>query len=161
MILTGEILYLPLPKYCDQMTREARERIVARGHRLVSGIHETTFEVTKEEELTPQGDCIIGVGADKGAADLSIEFRELMARDDAILLTRLSCGDVEIEVRARGSSALDYTHPTDLVWRRSAYTCGRTMAILADYTARSLPRELIESLREGRSLIVDLVVTVP
>jgi hypothetical protein len=141
--------------------REARERIVARGHRLVLGLHPTTFEITKEEELTPQGDCIIGVGADKGPADLSMEFRELMARDDAILLTRLSCGETEVEVRARGSSGLAYTHPTDLVWRRSTYTCGRTMAIRADRTARSLPRELMESLREGRPLIVDLRVTVP
>ena len=46
-----------------------RELIRCRGHPLVSSRHPTTFEVTKDEHLTAAGDCIIGIGADRGAAD--------------------------------------------------------------------------------------------
>ena len=36
----------------------------ARGHENIRGVHKTTFEFTKEKELTLKGDCIIGVNAD-------------------------------------------------------------------------------------------------
>ena len=60
---------------------EAVEVIRCRGHENVRGMHKSTFEITKEAELSPQGDCIVGVAADKGAADLSPKFRELMAKE--------------------------------------------------------------------------------
>ncbi len=140
---------------------EATETIRCRGHPLVLGTHPTTFEVTKEEHLTENGNCIIGVGADKGCADLLPGFREMLAHDDAELVTRLVCGGCEATVRSRGSTGLLLNHPTDLVWRKSTFTCGRTIGICSDQVALTLPRELMNALKTGAEMTVTLVVTRP
>jgi len=140
---------------------EARETIRCRGHPLVRGTHPTTFEITKETRLTLAGDCIIAIGADKGACDLSQEFRQALARDGAQLVTRLRCRDLEFEVRGQGSSQMTLDHPTDLVWRRSTFVCGRTIAVLADRVAGTLPRGLIAALAEGDEMIIEMEVTDP
>jgi len=140
---------------------EARETIVCRGHPLVLGTHPTTFEVTCEEYLTENGNCIIGVGADKGCAGLSPEFKACLAHDDALLVTRLRADGVEAEIRSKGAPGLLLNHPTDMVWRRSTFTCGRTIGICSDQVAVSLPRELIAALKGGAEMIVTLTVTRP
>jgi hypothetical protein len=138
---------------------EVRETIRCRGHPNVISRHPTTFEITKDVHLTCRGDCIIGVGADKGAADLSPEFRAALSRDDAVLSSMLTCGNISVLVISRGSSEFVLDHPTDLVWRKSRHVCGRTIGVGANQTARTLPRDLIECLRTGSDLIVEMTVT--
>ena len=140
---------------------EAQETVVCKGHPLVLGTHLTTFEVTREEHLTANGNCIIGIAADKGCADLSPAFRALLAHDDAALTTRLECGGVAVEIQSRGSAQMTHNHPTDMVWRRSSFVCGRTIGILSDMVAAGLPRDLVESLVQGKEMIVTLTVTRP
>jgi hypothetical protein len=140
---------------------EAQETIRCRGHPLVLGTHPTTFEVTREDHLTANGNCIIGIAADKGCADLSLEFRVTLAHDDAILITRLACDGISTEIRSRGSSQMMLNHPTDLVWRKSTFICGRTIGIVSDATALTLPRDLIRNLVLGKEMVVTLTVTRP
>jgi hypothetical protein len=140
---------------------EAQEIIRCRGHPFVLGTHPTTFEVTCEEHLTHNGNCIIGIGADKGCAGLSAAFRKILAHDDAVLVTRLSTGNFEVEVRSRGSAHLTLDHPADIVWRRSTFSCARTIGICSDQVAATLPRELIARLRNGDEMTVTLTVTRP
>jgi uncharacterized protein len=140
---------------------EAREILRCRGHRYVAGTHRSTFEVTAETELTPAGDCIVGICSDKGAAGLTPAFKQVLTDDDALLLTRLVAGDICVEVRSRGSSAFTLDHQTDLVWRRSGFVCGRTVGIHSDFTARTLPRELIAYLQQGGEMTVELVAVSP
>ncbi|MCC7565006.1 MAG: DUF371 domain-containing protein [Methanomicrobiaceae archaeon] len=140
---------------------KAREVIRCRGHPLIRGTHPTTFEVTKDREVTLSGDCIIGVAADKGAADLSPGFRRALADDRARLITRITVGDESVEIRSRGSGALSLDHPTDLVWRQSTFVCGRTVGISSDRVARTLPRTMIERLRRGEGMTVELIAVTP
>lgn len=140
---------------------EIREAIQCRGHVNVISCHPTTFEITCEEELTLQGDCIIGVGADKGAADLSDGFCDLLADDSAILRTYLSAEGISCEIRSYGSSRMTFDHQTDLVWRRSDFVCGRTIGIRSDYVARTLPRDLIRVLSRGAEMEVILIAEQP
>lgn len=135
-----------------------REKVRCRGHPLILSRHPTTFEITRDPHLTCRGDCIIGVGADKGAADLSPHFREVLAHDDAVLVTRLSCREYEMTVISQGSSGLLLDHPTDLVWRRSRFLCGRTVGILSDAAALDLPRDMIACLQDGHELVVEMSV---
>ena len=135
--------------------------MVCRGDPQVRGMHPTTFEITREEHLTAAGDCIIGVVAEYGAAALPREFRGVLCHDDAVLLTRLIAGDLRVEVRSRGSADLTFTHPADMVWRRSRYVDGRTVGILSDCTAATLPRDLIALLRQGEALVVEMTATRP
>lgn len=135
-----------------------RELIRCGGHSLVSGQHPTTFELTTDPHLTAAGDCIIGVGADKGAADLSDAFRTALQREGAVLHTTLRCDAIEVHVRSEGHPGLVLDHPTDLVWRRSGHICGRTIGLRSDHVARTLPRALISRLRAGAPLEAELLV---
>lgn len=140
---------------------EAQEIIRCRGHPLVLGNHPTTFEVTREAHLTENGNCIIGIGADRGCAGLSPEFRSVLAHDDAILITRLECDGVAAEIRSHGSSQMMLNHPADMVWRRSTFVCGRTIGIRSDTVALTLPRDLIENLVLEKEMVVTLTATRP
>jgi uncharacterized protein len=140
---------------------EAQEVIRCKGHPLVVGTHPTTFEVTKEDHLTENGNCIIGISADKGCAGLSTEFKTVLMHDDAILVTRITCGEESAVVKSRGSSSFTLIHPTDLVWRRSTFVCGRTIGILSDHVALTLPRNLINNLGIGKEMTVTLTATRP
>jgi hypothetical protein len=140
---------------------EEQEIIHCRGHPLVLGTHPTTFEVTGESHLTSNGNCIIGVAADKGCAGLSVPFKNVLSHDDARLLTRLRCGEIEVEIHSRGSSQLPLTHPTEMVWRRSTFVCGRTIGIQSDKAAATLPGELIKHIIAEEEMVVTLIVTRP
>jgi hypothetical protein len=140
---------------------EAQEIIRCRGHPLVLGTHPTTFEVTCEDHLTANGNCIVGIAADRGCAGLSLDFKKVLAHDEAILLTRLECSGIAVEIRSNGSSEMMLNHPADMVWRRSAFVCGRTIGIRSDQVAQTLPRELIKNLVQGKEMTVTLTATRP
>ncbi len=140
---------------------QAFETVQCRGHRNIRGTHPSTFEVTREADLTLQGDCIIGVGADKGAADLNPVFSRLLRDDRAILLTTLRTGTCEIQVLSRGAAGLTLSHPHDLVWRRSRYIDERTVGICSDLAAVQLPRSLIHRLRDKEDLTIEMAVVTP
>ena len=140
---------------------KAQEQVRCRGHPLVLGTHPTTFEVTREPHLTANGNCIIGIAADKGCAGLSESFKKVLAHDDAVLVTRLSCDGITVEVRSHGSAQFTLDHPTDMVWRKSRFICGRTIGILSDHVAATLPDELIAALQTGEEMVVTLIATRP
>jgi len=122
------------------------EVIYAHGHENVQSTNKTTFEISKDTHLTRRGDCIIAVGATKGAADLNPKLKKAAQNKHARMMITIEA-DGEIEtVNAWGSPQLSFTHPTDLVVRKSDYVCGRTLAIRADKAAKDLSRKLIEKL---------------
>jgi hypothetical protein len=140
---------------------EAQEIIYCHGHPLVTGSHPTTFELTREDYLTKNGNCIIGIGADKGCNDLSSVFKHVLAHNDAVLITRLECDGVTATVKSRGSSLFTLNHPTDMVWRKSSYVCGRTVGIMSDHVAATLPKTLLSNLIDGKDMIVTLTAMRP
>lgn len=135
------------------------ETIKARGHCNVLSLHKTTFEVTKETHLTPRGDCIIAVAADKSMPDFSPEFKEALRRYGAVLHIRIRCGSLEEDVTAYGSPNLILSHPTDLVVRKSDFICPRTLAIKANKAAVDFNRTLVRCLQQGLPVEVDLRIS--
>lgn len=126
---------------------KATEVIHAHGHEDIRSNHMTTFEITKESSVTKRGDCIIAVGATKGAADLHPRFKVAARNEVSQITIMIEAGGLREIVKAKGSSRLLFTHPTDLVVRKSNYVCGRTLAIRADKAASDFPRKLIEKIR--------------
>jgi len=126
---------------------KATEVINARGHENVQSTNKTTFEITKENHLTKRGDCIIAVDASKGAADLNQTFKAVARSQGARLTIKIEVDREEEAVTAWGNPKLLFTHPTDLVVRKSNYVCNRTLAIRADKAACDLSRKLVEKLR--------------
>ena len=131
----------------------------ARGHENVQSTHKTTFEITKEATLTKRGDCVIAVEAAKAAADLPFEFKEAARNEGAQITVTIQAGKLKEIVKAKGSPQLQFTHPTDLVVRKSSYTCERTLAIGADKAASDFSRKLVEKLKDpSQEITVTLAV---
>ncbi len=123
------------------------EVIYARGHANVHSTHKTTFQITKESFLSKRGDCVIAVAATKGAIDLSPKFKETARHGKARITVIIEADNVKEVVKAQGSTRLTFTHPNDLVVRKSSYVCGRTLAVRADKAAIDLSRKLVKKLQ--------------
>lgn len=123
------------------------EVIDAFGHDNILSTHEMTFEITKESHLSKRGDCIIAVKATKGATDLSPKFKETARKETAKITITIEADDVKEVINAKGNPYLMFSHPTDLVIRKSDYVCGRTLAVKADKAACDLSRQLVKKLK--------------
>jgi len=123
------------------------EIIYARGHDNIRSENKTTFEITKDTQLTRRGDCVIAVGANKGAADLNPRFKDAARNERTRMIITIEAGREVETVNAWGSAQLTFTHLTDLVVRKSDYVCSRTLAIRADKASTALSRRLVEKLR--------------
>ena len=126
---------------------EVVECIHAYGHRNIQATHRTTLEITKENELTRKGDCIIAVSADKALINLNSRFKDALRKKGAKVTILIEAGAVVDTIDASGSGNLILTHPTDMVLRKSGYVCSRTLAIRANKAACDLSTELVQRLR--------------
>jgi hypothetical protein len=135
------------------------EVITARGHPNVTSKHRTTLEITTDEEIGPRADCIIGVSASKGMADLSEEFKERARDENSVIQVRLAAGGREERIVGRGHPGLPFSHPTDIVIRKSGYICPRTLMVRADKAAAALDERLINLLKDkNQELIVEIEI---
>ncbi|AXG06697.1 DUF371 domain-containing protein [Haloplanus rubicundus] len=135
-----------------------REVIRARGHEHVAATHESTFEVTTDDWLTPAGDCIVGIEADRSPADFDDDFA-VACRDPAATITlTLETADARDEIRARGHPDLTFGSDRSAVVRTSTYVDDRTVAVGADAAAADLDRDLVAALAGGAALTLSLSV---
>jgi hypothetical protein len=137
----------------------AFEYIVARGHPRILATHRTTFEITKDEHLTERGDCVVAVKSTKGAKDLSPEFRRLARNDSARITVVLNVDGKRERSIGRGTSQLWFTHPSDLVVRKSGFICGRTLMTHSNKSASDFSHSFVERLRDPNKRI-EITLTV-
>jgi hypothetical protein len=137
------------------------EVIFAYGNRNIQATHKSTLEITKENQLSKKGDCIIAVSAEKAVADLNPKFEASLRNENAKMTMLIEAGGIVEVVNSSGSRRLILTHPTDIVVRKSSYVCGRTLAIKADKAAWDLSRKLVERLRDPKQKVkITLIVEV-
>jgi uncharacterized protein len=132
--------------------------IKTKGHKNVLSKHKSTFEITKDEDLTPKGDCIIGVDMDKSLLDFSKEFKDKIANSNTKIKISLETPNAHDEIIGFGSEELTLTHPTDIVCRKSSFTCNRTLMINANKAAIDLNKELIEDLKNNEEMTVKIQI---
>jgi len=125
----------------------AREVVEFRGHPMVRSSHPTTIEITTEDYLTENGDCIIGVRASKGCAGLSSALKERLSTGGSRVTLKIAAGALSFIVRAQGDPRLTLTDPHEMVVRKSDYVSDRTLAVRADASSRDLPREIVRLLK--------------
>jgi hypothetical protein len=133
------------------------EVVRARGHEHVSATHGSTFEVTSDDWLTPTGDCILGVEADRTPADFPPAFVEA-AREAGAMTVHLHAGDHEAVVRGRGHPEMTFDDDRSAVVRTSDYVDDRTVMVGADASAADLDRGLVAALADGAPLELRLRV---
>jgi len=134
-------------------------RFYARGHPAVSSTHPTTLELTKEVDLSKNGDCIIAVGSSVGLRDLPETVKNALSRDACRARLTLMLDLHRFVIEGRGAHGLTFSHPTDMVVRKSGFVSNRTLMVHANRAAADLPRALIELLQDPyRKLLVELTV---
>jgi hypothetical protein len=135
-----------------------KEVIHARGHEHVRAEHASTFEVTTDDWLTPAGDCILGVEADRAPADFDPAFVAACRSHDATIECEVRVGDDAQTVAGRGHPDLTFESDRSAVARTSDYVDDRTVLVAADHAAAGFGRDLVTALQEGAPLVFTLRV---
>ncbi len=131
-------------------------KIFSKGHRNVTSHHKSTFEITKDAEIGPTADCIVGVDMDKTMLDFPQEFKDRIANPDTKIIVELKTENGHDEITGFGHEDLTLTHPTDIVIRKSDYVCSRTLMIGADKAAKDLDGDLIDDLKNEKIMEVTI-----
>ncbi|MFB6223824.1 MAG: DUF371 domain-containing protein [Haloarcula sp.] len=134
------------------------EVIHARGHENVTGEHASTLEVTSDDFLTPAGDCILGIEADRVPAEFDDDFVTACQDADATITATIEAGDHSVTVTGAGHPDLTFEGNRSHVLRTSDYVDDRTVMVNADAAAGDVDRGLIETLADGSDATLTLSV---
>ncbi|SFL04309.1 hypothetical protein SAMN04487950_2135 [Halogranum rubrum] len=134
------------------------EVVHARGHEHVSAEHASTFEVTSDDWLTPAGDCILAIDADRTPADFDDAFVEACRDEGAEITATFDADGLTETVVGSGHPELTFENDRSMVGRTSDHTDDRTFMIHADFAAEGFDRELVDALADGAALTVTLSV---
>lgn len=132
--------------------------IRARGHENVTATHSSTLELTADDFLTPAGDCIIGIEADRTPTGFSADFVASCQNRSATIELVLEAGGQRDVITGRGDPGLSFTGERSLVCRSSDYVDERTAMVEADAAAADLDRGLVEALSAGADLVARIAV---
>lgn len=134
------------------------EKIEAWGHPNITALHKTTLEITKDENLTRRGNCIIGVKANKAIRDLDDNLKKLLKTGyKAKIILELPQYGVRDEVEGFGHEKMTFEHIRDIVIRKSNFICGRTLLIKANKSAFEIDREVIKLLKDSSTQLLFVI----
>lgn len=117
------------------------------GHKNIRSTHKNTIEITKDEHLTTNGDCIIGVNANYSCNDLPISLKNKLRNSFSIITVTIIVNNISFHIVGSGNQSLSFTDKNDIVLRKSNYVCPRTLAINCNKASLSIPRIMIKSLQ--------------
>jgi len=121
------------------------------GHKHVLSLHEKTLEITKDDNLTPQGDCIVGVNSNISCIDLPEKMKKKIQDPKSKIRFTLKVGKFSFKIEGHGSEKLTLKHVSDIVLRKSAFTCSRTIAINCDKASSDIPRDVVSLLQNPQT----------
>ena len=121
------------------------------GHKHVLSLHEKTLEITKDDDLTPQGDCIVGVNSNISCIDLPEKMKKKIQNPETKIKFTLKVDKLSFKVQGYGSEKLTLKHVSDIVLRKSVFTCSRTIAINCDKASSDIPRDFVRLLQNPQT----------
>ncbi len=134
------------------------EVVHARGHEHVAAEHASTFELTSDDYLTPAGDCILGIEADRTPADFDRSFVAACQSHEATLVATIEADGHTATITGRGHPELTFENDRSLVGRTSDYVDDRTIMVGADAAAADIDRDLVTALADGADVRLTLTV---
>ena len=69
-------------------------KLQTKGHKNVTSLHKSTFEITKDVEIGLTADCIIGTSMDKSMFDFPQEFKDKIANSNTKITVILDTENV-------------------------------------------------------------------
>jgi hypothetical protein len=137
------------------------EVVRATGHEHVTAEHASTLEFTSDDFLTPAGDCILAIEADRVPADFSAAFVDACRDERATITATIEAGGHTQRVVGRGDPELSFENERSHVLRTSDYVDDRTVMVGADAAAADVDRDLVAALAEGADATLTLRVDPP
>ena len=134
------------------------EVVRAEGHENVTAEHVSTLEFTSDDFLTPAGDCILAVEADRVPADFDPEFVDACQAHGATITATIEAGGHTHEVTGRGHPDFSFENERSHVIRTSDYVDDRTVMVGATGAAADVDRELVAALADGADATLTLRV---
>ena len=128
-----------------------RIEIPFRGHKNILSLHQKTLEITKDEGLTSNGDCIVGVSANISCIDLPEKMKKEIQNPKTKITFSIKAGGKKFIIQGNGSEKLSLKHTSDIVLRKSAFTCSRTIAINCDKASSDIPRDFVKILQNPKT----------
>jgi uncharacterized protein len=128
------------------------EEIVFKGHPNVQSLHSRTIEITKDKDLTLNGDCIIGVNANKSCRDLSTEIKEKIKKNNSLIEIEIIVEPYSFVIKGNGNDNLLLSNHEDIVLRKSKFICDRTLSINCDFSSLDIPRNIINILKNPSNI---------
>ena len=101
--------------------------------------------------MTVNGDCIVGTNSSLACIDLPKKFKKKIQNPDTTIAFTIIADDYSFSIHGKGSEKLTLKHPNDIVLRKSAFTCSRTIAIKCDKASDDIPREMIKKLQNPKT----------
>ncbi len=129
------------------------------GHKNILSLHKKTIEITKDSELSISGDCIVGTNSTIACMDLPEKFKKKIQNPDTVIVLTIVADEHSFSIRGKGSDKLTLKHTNDIVLRKSAFTCSRTIAINCDKASDDIPRNMIKKLQNPKTtgkLIIEI-----
>ncbi len=122
----------------------------AKGHRNILASHKRTLEFTKDDELSPDGDCIVAV-----AADFSPEELKRLVKNHTRLNMRIEAGGMSEDIPFQANKK--FSSDREVVLRMSEFSSDRTFGFRAEKAAAHINRQLVRKLREpGQKVTVTI-----
>jgi uncharacterized protein len=124
-----------------------QDEVIFYGHPNIRSLHPKSIEITKDAYLTPRGDCIIGIRANKACADLNDSIIRGMKSSSAIVEMEIILENYTLVIKGRGDDRLTMSNLHDIVIRKTNFVCPRTLSVSCDKASSDVPRELIRLLQ--------------
>lgn len=102
-------------------------KFTAYGHPNIRATHKTTFEFTKDKNLTPNGDCIVGVNADFSL----LELKKILKFKNIQIIVKVG----EHIIMADAKVNPNFCSEEEIVIRNSDFISDRTLGINSDKVA--------------------------
>ena len=131
----------------------ATESLIAFGHKNLKGTHKTTLEITKVADVTANGDCIVGVNANKSLCDLDKSLKAIITHPLSKVILTLEVNEIVNEIEGFGDPRLPLTSREDIVCRKSSFISERTLMVRADKAAADIDRRIIQALKDPKKEI--------
>ena len=113
-----------------------------KGHKNITAKHKSTLEFTKEENITLNGDCILGVKA-------NYDLNELKNFKNKLLLSF----DKNMVVGYKNPS---FSHDVEMVLRTSDFRSNRTFMYKCNLASNDVSRDTVKKLKQGKRLNVKI-----
>lgn len=85
-------------------------------------------------------------------------MKDALVNQDCRVRLTLTMDSHSFIVNGRGAPGLTFSHPSDIVVRRSSYVSDRTLMICANQSAADIPRSMLRLLQNpNQRILVDLM----